>query len=353
MCNWQNSYISRKEFLVTDKSCAIIYNIRMTGISINKQDSKAAQAAIKILFEVLPKSARGIHNIAYTFGLISREAGIPSDQATDLIMAWSERLRALPNFKELYPIYKKLSLYRYQVRYAVQSAYKRTNDMPSSARFKTLTGKKAPAASFWDKSDDLDKSAPSGKTGSKMEAASADAEKEKLSAERGLPSGAIVAADGSSYFGPITVLLEKMEKYIGSGPGEAGGDNIVNGFASSICLLAVTCLEAYIMKIRSEDKSADDQIKRAPLPDYVGKLYPDFPLVKELVEIYMLRNMIAHNPVRVGASDATKVLHTVWNTLIFLEKKNSVLCQVSNLSVRYKSKMVKFGKVIGLPETCR
>lgn len=117
---------------------------------INKEDKKAAQDALKTLMNILPKSERDIHNIAYSFGLICRETGIPAEQATDLIMSWSERLRAIPNFKELYPRYRKLSLYRYQVRYALLSSYKRPQDKPSSHRFRVLTGQKAPAASFWD-----------------------------------------------------------------------------------------------------------------------------------------------------------------------------------------------------------
>jgi hypothetical protein len=119
-----------------------------------KKDSKAAKDAIEILLNILPKSETGIHNIAYTSGLICRETGIPVEQATDLIMSWSDRLRALPNFKELYPLYRKPSFYRYQVRYAVQSAYKRPQDNPSSQWFKDLTGKKAPSASFWDKPEE-------------------------------------------------------------------------------------------------------------------------------------------------------------------------------------------------------
>ena len=117
---------------------------------INKEDKKAAQDALRILLNILPKSERGIHDISYSFGLICRETGIPVEQATAIIMPWSDRLRALPNFKELYPRYRKPSFYRYQVRYALQSAYKRTQDKPSSHRFKSLTGQKAPAASFWD-----------------------------------------------------------------------------------------------------------------------------------------------------------------------------------------------------------
>jgi hypothetical protein len=114
-----------------------------------RKDMKAAQDAAEILLNTLPKSETGIHNIAYTFGLICREAGIPAEQATDFIMSWSERLRAIPNFKERYPLYRKPSFYRYQVRYAVRSAYARTQDRPSSHRFTDLTGKKAPDASFW------------------------------------------------------------------------------------------------------------------------------------------------------------------------------------------------------------
>lgn len=114
-----------------------------------RKDMKAAHDASEILLNTLPKSETGIHNIAYTFGLICREAGIPAEQATDFIMSWSERLRAIPNFKERYPLYRKPSFYRYQVRYAVRSAYTRTQDKPSSHWFRDLTGKKAPEASFW------------------------------------------------------------------------------------------------------------------------------------------------------------------------------------------------------------
>ncbi|MBI5639696.1 MAG: hypothetical protein HZA17_04645 [Nitrospirae bacterium] len=133
----------------------------MAGMT--KKDSKAAQDAIQILMNVLPKSETGIHNIAYTSGLIFREVGIPVEQATDLLIAWSERLRTLPNFKELYPLYRKPALYRYKVRYAISSAYKRMQDKPSSYWFEALTGQKAPAAAFWDSRQPADKKRRTGK----------------------------------------------------------------------------------------------------------------------------------------------------------------------------------------------
>jgi hypothetical protein len=115
-------------------------------------DKRAAQEAAEILLAVLPKSEKTIHDIAYSFGLIAREVAIPLDQATDFITAWSERLRtASPDFKERYPRSAKPSQYRYQMCYAVRSAYYRTQEGPASRKFKSLTGKVAPPASFWDK----------------------------------------------------------------------------------------------------------------------------------------------------------------------------------------------------------
>lgn len=123
----------------------------MTDESRGRKDGRAAREAIEILLSVLPKSEKEIYHIAHSFGLISRETGIPVERATDFIIAWSERLRtAVPDFRERYPRYRKPSLYRYQVQYAVLSAYKRVQEMPSSRRFIALTGKSVPPATFWD-----------------------------------------------------------------------------------------------------------------------------------------------------------------------------------------------------------
>lgn len=118
-------------------------------IKIGKQDKKAARDVLELLLSVLPESARDIQHIAYTFGLICRETDIKPEQATDLITSWGERLRALPNFTELFPLYHKPSRYRYTLRHTVQNAYTRTEDKPSSEWVKALTGKEPPEASFW------------------------------------------------------------------------------------------------------------------------------------------------------------------------------------------------------------
>jgi hypothetical protein len=119
--------------------------------AISKEDKKAAKYAIDLLLNILPKSGRGIQDIAYLVGLICRDTGVPVEQATDIILAWSDRLRAIEDFKELYPSQRKLSFYRYRVRYSVQSAYNRRQAQPSPRRFYDLTDQEAPAASFWAK----------------------------------------------------------------------------------------------------------------------------------------------------------------------------------------------------------
>lgn len=58
------------------------------------------------------------------------------------------------------------------------------------------------------------------------------------------------------------------------------------------------------------------------------------------------------SPIRVGGSDAISVVKTMWNILIFLEKKNRSQCYVSHLSAIHKGKNIKFGEIVGLPETC-
>lgn len=210
----------------------------------------------------------------------------------------------------------------------------------------------------------------------------------------------LVTIVGSSYFEPISALLEKLKEHDNgtSSPVQAG--YYVNGYASSICLLAVVCLESYVMRVRYINKATKEKIDKTSVTSYLRSLYLDFPYETELLEIFTLRDVIAHNhlwevsytwnddedmqvqstdkrssgdkkyqdnvdekndvtrtlrlnvsPIKVDAKDAYTVLHTVWKILLFLEKKNRDQCYVSHLSAIHKGKVVKFGKIIGLPET--
>ena len=211
----------------------------------------------------------------------------------------------------------------------------------------------------------------------------------------------LVTIVGSSYFEPISVLLEELEKHDKGQSNEVQSGYYVNGFSSSICILSVVCLESYAMRVRYINKATQKDIDKTPVPVYLKKLYPDFPYDQELKEVHIVRDVLAHNhlwevsfswdekkgmvhnysnkrssgdnkykqyvdgsrnitsklglnvsPIKIGVSDARSVVQTVWKILLFLERKNRNQCYVSHLSVKHKQKMMKFGEVIGLPETC-
>ena len=209
----------------------------------------------------------------------------------------------------------------------------------------------------------------------------------------------LVTIIGDSYFEPICTLLEQLEKFEEQ-PSDAQSGFFVNGFAASICLLAVACLESYVMRVRFIQKASQNDIDQTPVVNYLPTLYKHFPFKDELTEIYILRDIIIHNhlwelgfvwqedgmsvtsakkrstgdskyrnnvdesarktrtlgltvnPIKVGKGEVMKVLQTMWRILIFLEQQDRNQCYVSAAPYRYKGKMVQFGEVVGMPETC-
>lgn len=209
----------------------------------------------------------------------------------------------------------------------------------------------------------------------------------------------LVTIIGDSYFEPICTLLEQLEKFKEQANDVQSGF-FVNGFAASICLLALACLESYVMRVRFVQKASQKDIDRTSVVNYLPKLYEDFPFKDELIEIYILRDIIIHNhlwelgfvweedgmsgtsakkrstgdpkylnnvdesarktkvlgltvnPINVGNLEVKTVLQTMWRILVFLEQKDRNQCYVSAAHYRYKGKMVQFGEVVGLPETC-
>jgi hypothetical protein len=211
----------------------------------------------------------------------------------------------------------------------------------------------------------------------------------------------LVTIVGSSYFEPISVLLEELEKHDKGSSNEVQSGYFVNGFASSICILSVVCLESYVMRVKYVNKAAQNDIDKTPVPVYLKNLYPDFPFEQELYEIHVVRDVLAHNhlwevsfswddkkgmvhnksnrrssgdkkynqyvdssknltsklglnvnPLKVSVSDVRALIQTVWKILLFLEGKDRNQCYVSHLSVKYKGNIQKFGEIIGLAETC-
>jgi len=210
----------------------------------------------------------------------------------------------------------------------------------------------------------------------------------------------LVTIIGDSYFEPICTLLERLDRFNEHEKGNVQSGFFVNGFSVSICLLAVACLESYVMRVRYIKKASQKDIDKTPVVEYLPKLYQDFPYTPDINEIYILRDIIIHNhlwelaivwnddgmeltnanqkslgdkkysayvdvnkrrttnlgltinPIKVGKTEVLKVLQTMWKILIFLEKKDRNQCCVSAAHYRYKGKMKQFGEVVGMPETC-
>ena len=105
----------------------------------------------------------------------------------------------------------------------------------------------------------------------------------------------LVTIIGISYFEPISALIEKLEIHDNGISNEVQAGYYVNGFAASICILAVVCLESYVMRVRYINKASQDAINKESVSKYLKTLYLDFPFEKELYEIHILRDTLAHN----------------------------------------------------------
>lgn len=153
--------------------------------------------------------------------------------------------------------------------------------------------------------------------------------------------------------------------------------------------------ESYVVRVRYVQRSAVPAALRTAI-DVLFHLYPSLRHRKALTEIYVVRDAIFHNhlweieyslgrfptmvlhgavkdpafgdkkyaarvnsvtrrtkalgisvvPTRVDRRDVKKVFQTVWKTLLFLEQKNRNQCYASHVHVRFRNKMVLFGKLI-------
>ena len=203
----------------------------------------------------------------------------------------------------------------------------------------------------------------------------------------------LVTIVGSSYFQPISDLLSRLMGQQKPGSNEVQTSSHENGYCASLVLPLVTMLESYVMRVRYINRDRFP-IKRIPVADYLPQLYPDYQRSNELTEIFVVRDVIAHNhlweidfawseesvmtllqaekestagdekykkvvnkqlrtnaldlnilPTKVDRTDVFKVFDIVWETLIFLESKNRNQCYVSHLYVRFNGQTKLFGEL--------
>ena len=103
----------------------------------------------------------------------------------------------------------------------------------------------------------------------------------------------IITVIGPAYQQPITDLIDRLlhRTFGQSGSEEAGHRE--NGYCASIVILLVAMLESYVTRLKFTRKA---EIKRAVgIPDLLATLFPGLETVDELREVFLLRNLIAHN----------------------------------------------------------
>jgi hypothetical protein len=204
----------------------------------------------------------------------------------------------------------------------------------------------------------------------------------------------IVSIIGDSYFEPIFVLIERLERCKKMKNGVLGAGYYENGYSASICILIAAVVESYVSRVKYIQAANAKQINEVSAINYLLKEYTDFPYKNEITELFILRDCIIHNhlweidlnygdegveankrdqkssgdkkynenvdlqtrktkqlglnvvPINVSRNEVKTALRVMLNVLEYLEKKDCNLCNVSHNHQRFKGKMRSVENVV-------
>lgn len=201
----------------------------------------------------------------------------------------------------------------------------------------------------------------------------------------------VISVAGGAYFQPIADLVDRLRTVPSPTDGnEVHASRRENGYAVSVCLLAVVALESFLARAR--------HLKHGKAPGGFGlfrELYPAFPNHQEIAEAFVIRDLLAHNhlweidftwdadgplqllhatrsfggdgkyqqyvdvdarctkslrlhvvPNRVDRRDAAIVLKTVWHALELMDGDDHATCPVSPAHVHDGSRVIPFAEFI-------
>lgn len=199
---------------------------------------------------------------------------------------------------------------------------------------------------------------------------------------------------GSSYFQPISELFESMLR--ASPPDRTKKSNYrENGYAAALVVLIVTLLESYVSRLRFVRHN--EIVSSRSVPETLTHLFPDFPNKEELLEVFLLRNIVIHNhvwhldtsnpeseaktihspldlgfdvnqhyrsivdsetrrtkrlgfpvdPSAVDRYDVKRVFEIVWGTLSFMNRKNFSHTPLAGRTVVFRKTRVSFESISG------
>jgi len=208
-----------------------------------------------------------------------------------------------------------------------------------------------------------------------------------------------VTVVGSDYFQPIIVLCEALlRKKPNPLEMDAMTSSREQGYAASICLLAVVCFESFMRRVRYLKKKdlTQRQRKEKSMLGLFRKLFSGHRLTCTLAEIFVLRDSIAHGqfwevsynldenwdqhvtrairdsidgdtkfdasvdlltrrtrklglnvlPSRVNRTDVAKVLDTIFEALRFLQKEVHEDWRTDKMIVGFRGQRIELAKCV-------
>jgi hypothetical protein len=202
----------------------------------------------------------------------------------------------------------------------------------------------------------------------------------------------VITVVGSAYLQPISDLLEKLLNRPISGDGPGGASVHENGYSAALVVLLVAVLESYTARLRFVRRS-EELPGNLSTPELLAKYFPTLPTRDELVEVFLVRNVLAHNhiwhldvsdfaaagapilatpkelgfktnqhydpvvdvparktrdmrlnvsPTSVNRSDVRKVFEVVWRTLKFMNIQNFQHTPLAGCTVAFRGKRRQF-----------
>lgn len=116
----------------------------------------------------------------------------------------------------------------------------------------------------------------------------------------------VITVVGSAYLQSIADLLERLLRRPISGVGPAGASEHENGYSAALVVLLVAVLESYTARLRFV-RRAEGIVGNLSTPELLAKYFPSLPTRDELVEVFLVRNVLAHNHIwHLDVSDFTE-----------------------------------------------
>jgi hypothetical protein len=201
----------------------------------------------------------------------------------------------------------------------------------------------------------------------------------------------VITVIASSYFTPISDLLNNLLNRSKGGINELQTSSVENGYSVSLCILLVACFESYIRR----DYYFKKETSRIHILNFISTNYSQFPYLQEITECFIVRDLLLHNhiweiehtyselkvndseitafsgdakfkenidydkretkklklninPIRINRKDVKIVLQIIWKSLLFLSESKDSEIVLDALPVIFDNKVTNIKDVYEL-----